>query len=287
VIRARGAPDAARFWQGEEIEGKRVILRCLHGLGDAVQFLRFVPALGARVGHLTIEVPPWFFKIAPMFSGVEDVITWCDQPPGERPPWHVQMEVNELAYFFRTTEFDLPVAERYLVLPNETLEAVLPTSRRPTRLRVGVVWASGQWDTSRSLPLVSLKPLLIRQDCEFWNLQGGDKRVEWETIAGAENLHAAEECSNSVVHLAALIAQLDLIITPDTLAAHLAGALGKPAWVLLQYAADWRWQHGRSDSPWYPTLRLFRQQKEGGWDAVIDEVRQELDAWLMVWDHNG
>jgi ADP-heptose:LPS heptosyltransferase len=114
--------------------------------------------------------------------------------------------------------------------------------------------------------------------CEFWNLQGGSDRQRWSDLTPGLHLHNADNCEHSVLSLAATIAQLDLIVTSDTLAAHLAGALGIPAWVMLERAADWRWQHARKDSPWYPSLRLFRQHRDGDWASVIARVGNELHA---------
>ncbi len=277
-IRARGAPDPHRFWQGEDLRGKRVVLRCLHGLGDAVHFLRYVPALRSMVKSLVIEVPPALLALAKCFAGVEEVITWGPCAPVVPPVWDIQVEINELPYIFRTTESQLPLSTHYLRLPAE--HAGQRTTGRDQRdgLRVGLIWASGQWNPSRSVPLRLLRPILECSPCEFWNLQGGSEREQWSELTPSENLHDAAHCEHSLMELAATIAQLDLVVTPDTLAAHLAGALGRPAWVMLERAADWRWQHLRSDSPWYPTLRLFRQSLDGDWTSVVEDIGNELHA---------
>jgi hypothetical protein len=258
------------------------MLRCLHGLGDAVQFFRYAPALREKASHLTVQVPPPLVSLAPMFAGVEDVITWGEQEQIKEPSWDVQMEINELPYFFRTTAADLPVTTRYLHLTKELLRAEVPVARRKSNLRIGVVWTSGEWNPSRSIPLRLLQPVLKTSGCEFWNLAGGTSRAEWQELEDAGNLHEAAFCADSLVKLAALIEQLDLIITSDTLAVHLAGALGTPAWLLLTYAADWRWQHARSDSPWYPSLRLFRQKRQGCWEDMVREVQVALYAHLWL-----
>jgi ADP-heptose:LPS heptosyltransferase len=132
-----------------------------------------------------------------------------------------------------------------------------------------------------------LQPVLETSGCEFWNLAGGVSRAEWEELEDNGNLHEAAFCANSIVKLAALVAQLDLIITSDTLAVHLAGALGTPAWLLLEYAADWRWQQTRSDSPWYPSLRLFRQKRRGCWEDVVRDVQGALYAHLWSRNHSS
>jgi hypothetical protein len=275
AIRRRGAPDPNRFWMGEDFSDKRVIVRCLHGLGDAVQFLRYAPMLRERAAKLIVEVPPTLLELAPCFDGVDEVITWGEQARRVLPQWDVQMEIVELPYVFRTHLRDLPIATEYLRLPAR-MENVVPRATSAESLRVGVVWTAGGWNPARSVPVELLRPVVEVEGCEFWNLQGGPARAEWDLLGRSERLHDAYELSDTVLRLAALISNLDIVITPDTLAAHVAGALGTPAWVMLEHAADWRWMHGREDSPWYPSLRLFRQPKDGDWCSVVDEVRAAL-----------
>ncbi len=278
-IRELDVLDPDRFWDGSNYAGKRVIVRCLHGLGDAVQFLRYAPALRARARQLIVEVPPALVDLAPMFQGMGEVITWGEHAPERPPQWDVQMEINELPYVFRTVPAELPVQVHYLRIPAALKGSSAPVAKRPASLRVGVVWTSGEWNPSRSVPLSVLGEMLRTPGCEFWNLQGGRQRQEWNGLEDNGHLHQAAVCESSIPHLAGMIAQLDLVITPDTLAAHLAGALGTPAWVMLEHAADWRWQHGRTDSPWYPSLRLFRQRRPGDWQGVATDISEALCAW--------
>ena len=254
-IRTLGYADPHRFWLGEDFAGKRVMLRCLHGFGDSVQFLRFVPMLRARAQSVCVEVAPRFVELARCLVGVDEVITWAD----DAPKWDVQMEVTELPYLFRTQLADLPVAEDYL--------RVEPTDGSAGQRRVGIVWRAGEWNPSREVRFDLLTPLLEMNGFEFWNLTQGP----------AEGPMKVDEASRgSLLDLAKRIASLDLVITVDTLAAHLAGALGVPAWVLLKQDCDWRWMRVREDSPWYPSVRLFRQEDGGGWEAVIERVAQAL-----------
>jgi hypothetical protein len=282
LICERGARDPHRFWQGEDLTHKRVILRCLHGLGDTVQFLRYAPLLQARASELIVQVPPQMLELAGSFRGVSRVITWGETAPAQEPAWDVQIEINELPYVFRTRSGDLPLSSRYLRVPAPWLRATSPEPADEDSLLVGVVWASGEWNPSRSITLETLDAVLQTCGCEFWNLQGGPARTAWAQQPRRRELHDADLCAESLPNLAALIAQLDLVITTDTLAAHLAGAQGVPAWVLLDYAADWRWQHERDDSPWYPSLRLFRQPSPGDWDTVIRKVRSALQMQAMA-----
>jgi hypothetical protein len=278
AIRRRGAPDPHRFWNGEDIVGKRLIVRCLHGFGDAVQFLRYAPALRGLAREVTFQVAPRFVELARCFDRVEQVITWDEEAPHPPPAWDVQMEVMELPYFFRTELRDLPVAERYLRLPEPAAGRVTKKMGQPNAARVGVVWSAGEWNLSRCVPYDLLAPFFELDDCEFWNLQGPDASAE-RPSRGSPVLREAEDCRNSIFALASVISQLDLVISVDTLAAHLAGALGVPAWVMLQHAADWRWMTGTARSPWYPSLRLFRQPRPGDWKAVVCDIQGALRAW--------
>jgi hypothetical protein len=128
------------------------------------------------------------------------------------------------------------------------------------------------------VPLPLLQRLLTNSGIEFWNLQGGGSAIEPDGLP----LRYEPRLCEGLLPLAALIANLDLMITPDTLVAHLAGALGKPAWVMLQHAADWRWMLEREDTPWYPSLRLFRQPSPGDWKSVVESVRLRLASCFQV-----
>ena len=262
-IRATGTPDPHRFWQGEPFAGKRVMLRSLHGFGDAVQFLRYVSRLRQVVAGLCIEVAPRLVELTRYLDGIDEVVTWGEQAPAQKPTYHVQMEVTELPYIFRTQLADLPIRTRYLRVP----ASVNPPDRHS--FNVGLVWTSGAWNSARSIPLDLLEPLLHTPGCTFWNLQ---------PEPGPTHLPLCEDltCRQTVVGLAQRIATLDLVITVDTLAAHLAGAIGVPAWVLLQHTPDWRWMLDRADSPWYPSLRLFRQLTPGDWPGVIAQIHLAL-----------
>ena len=277
ALRARHAPDPHRFWNGKDIRGTRLIVRCLHGLGDTVQMLRYAALLNAQAASVVFEVPPPLIDLAACFHGVQEAITWGERAPGRPPSWDVQVEVMELPYLFRTAPRDLPVATRYLNLPENQVRETANRMGTSDLLRIGLVWAAGEWNPERSIPLAALDPLLQIKGLEFWNLQGGPAAAE----AGNTPMRNAETiCGDGLVALAATIANLDLVITVDTLAAHLAGALGTPAWVLLQQAADWRWMNARDDSPWYPEMRLFRQNREGEWKPVVDAVLLALQGDL-------
>lgn len=275
-IRQLGESDEHRFWLGEPIAGKRVVIRSLHGYGDAVQMLRYAPRLASLAAQVIYEVAPDLLELARCFDGIADnlhaeVITWGEHAPPTPPGFDVQIEVMELPYLFRTAMPDLPVASRYLHLPQDALaRAAGIIGPRGNQPRIGLVSASSDWDPLRTIPPAALDPLL-RFPADWWSMDRlaglrGDPRLR----------HVRDEVGDGILPLASAIANLDLVITVDTLAAHLAGALGHPAFLLLQHAADWRWMHSRDDTPWYPTVRLFRQPEPGNWDAVIAQVEAKL-----------
>lgn len=279
AIRQRGSPDPHRFWNGEEVRGQRVIVRCLHGFGDAVQMLRFLPRLQALASHLIVEVPPRLLEIAPYFDGMGEVITWGEGAPSRPPIWDVQVEIMELPYLLRVSTADLGPTQSYLRLPSPLLAeaAVVVHSVGPARRpRVGVVWTAGEWNPSRSIAAELFRRCASLDGIEFWSLQGrmgsvGGPGQAWRDVY---------ECGDGIGRLAAVVQHMDLVITVDTLAAHLAGALGVPCWVLLQHRADWRWMSRRVDSPWYPSLRIFRQGTPGDWAGLLEQVREELALWV-------
>ncbi len=266
ALRQRNAPDPHRFWRGEAIAGKRIVVRCLHGFGDTVQMLRYAPQLRAQAANVVYELPPRLYPLGPCFNAVELIITWGEQAPPEPPPFDLQLEIMELPYLFRTTLDALPIATNYLKLPTPERSDQSPSTSKP---RIGIVWSAGSWNPARSIPFKLLEPLLATRRFDFINLQGKGSAGE----AAHLSLPAPED---GTLALAQTIAALDLVITVDTLAAHLAGALAIPCWLLLQHAADWRWLHRRDDSPWYPSLTLFRQPTPGNWAAIVARVQQRL-----------
>jgi hypothetical protein len=284
AIRCRNAPDTNRFWGGEDPDDRRVILRCLHGFGDSVQFLRLAPRLRSLCSHLIVECAPRAVDLLRCLPGIDEVIPWGEMAPEPPPSWEVQLELMELPYLLRITLADLPTSTGYLRLPPHELHRASRKIGSFNRLRavpnIGVAWSSGDWNPSRSIPFELLAPILSRNDCRYWNLQGGPLRDQWRSLnhLGLCDTPLLADCG--LVPLAAVIAQLDLVITVDTLAAHLAGALNIPCLLLLQYRADWRWMVDRDDSPWYPSLRLLRQTVPADWPGLVRKLDRALDEWI-------
>ncbi len=280
IIRARGGPDPHRFWHGEDLRGQRVVLRCLHGLGDAIQMLRFLPLLRERCASLTVEIPPALCELAPLIYAMPEWFTWGAEGPAQPPAFDVQIEAVELPYIFRVTPSNLTRWVPYVTASPAMISCVdqrMPPSGLP---QIGLVWASSDWDLLRCLPFTCAQRLAGTPGAVFWNMQGG---AEFERGAEIAAMRDARMCGSGLANFAAVLSRLDLLITVDTMAAHLAGAMGKPAWLLLQAEADWRWMLDRSDSPWYPSLRLFRQQQQGQWDDLTNGVQMELMGWIAAW----
>ena len=269
AIARRGTPDPERFWDGQPLDGRRVLIRCLHGLGDTIQFIRFAPCVAKRAASVSIEAQPRLKKLLAASQLAETVITWGDP----EPVWDQQIEVMELPWIFRAIPETIPKRIPYIDVP---WAPMIPQYDGHRPLRVGLVWTAGDFNPARSIPIQDLEPLLDIEGVAFYNLQGGEERRALTTLRPDVPELFVE--SDSVVPTACDIKMLDLVITVDTMTAHLAGAMGRPVWTLLTFASDWRWMRERDDSPWYPTMRLFRQPAPGDWRCVIADVRRHLQA---------
>lgn len=257
-------------WDGRAFEGQRVHVRCEHGLGDSIQFLRYLPRLREKAREVIVSIQP---ELLPLFRGMRgvDVLRngWTTEPP---PEHDVEIECMEFPYVFRDTLESLPRAVPYL--PVEEIHAgaaAFDFSGMPG-FRVGLLWAASDWDATRNIPVTELRALTGVPGCKFFSLQQGRDPSE----AAGLGLHPLAERTRKILDAAAAMLGLDLIITVDGMAAHLAGALGRPVWVLLKADADWRWMEAGTESPWYPSARLFRQRESGDWTAVLREMAEEL-----------
>jgi hypothetical protein len=253
------APQQLR-WDGSPTAGRSMVVRCEHGLGDSLMFMRFLPLLRARELHFLVQPPlVELLRGAPGLGAVRNY--WTDDPV---PVHEVDLEVMELPYVLRTTLVDLPP-------PYPFLHGQLPSRRElelpeDGRLRVGLLWSVSDWGQARSVPLQALAPLFELEEVQLYSLQQGEAAKDsWLDRFDIDKLSPR---TASLPMAALAMSQMDVVITPDAMAAHLAGALGRPTWVMLLHEADWRWMADRDDSPWYPTARLFRQPRAGDWEGV-------------------
>ena len=268
VLRARAGRPCRHLprheqwvWDGTPLEGKRVLVRCCHGLGDTVQFIRYAPLVKAVAAEVTVWAQPPLIPLLRTARGIDRVLPLHEGDPDS--DYDVDVELMELPHVFRSTLRTLPRAVPYLHVPPAPL-------RRTAPLAVGIAWRSGDWDGRRDVPYPLLAPLAEVPGVELHVLQRGAGLAEREAGFGAVS------GSDDPCQAARVIRALDLVISIDSFPAHLAGALGVPTWTLLHADPDWRWMLDRDDSPWYPTMRLFRQDRAGDWAGVIARVAEEL-----------
>ena len=252
--------------------GRRVLLRAEQGRGDAIQFSRYAPLVAELAATVAVAVPPDLVSLTQSLSGVDAVI---DDTAAE-PPHDVSVAMLSLPLVFATELASIPCTTPYLRPSPDRLAVWRERLGPSTGLRVGLCWWGSQHIPERSMTLPHLAPLLSLQGIEFHAVQTEvpESDVAWLTQHGGPIRHDAS--LSDFAETAALLALMDLVVTIDTSVAHLAGAIGRPVWIMLRRNPDWRWFVGRDDSPWYPTARLFRRGRAGGWTAVVEAVRSAL-----------
>lgn len=255
-------------WAGESILGKRLFIRCYHGLGDTLQYIRYARLAKSVASRVSVWVQPVLIPLLRNVDGIDELLPLHDGTPGV--DFDVDVELMELPHVFRTTWETLPRDVPYIRVPPRS--DWMETTPRMT-LEVGVVWQSGEWDSRRSLPLSLVTPWARVPGLRLHSLQRGPAQAEWPQAVGIDS------GSDDPLETAKTMRALDLVISVDSMPVHLAGALGVPVWTLLHHDPDWRWMLGRTDSPWYPTMRLFRQPALGDWDSVSARVGFELAKW--------
>jgi len=275
-------PELSRpLWEGESLEGRSILVHCEQGLGDSLHFIRYAPLLAEQAGRVLVLTPPALARLFGRIPGIE-IVTALPDPA---------------AYEYHTPLLCLP---RLLGTELATVPAAIPyLSAEPLAAkawseklaalggarRIGLVWAGAPraqdrqafaLDRRRSLTLARLAPLGGLGEIRFVSLQKGPPAEQAKTPPAGLDLYDPTEQLHDFADTAALVANLDLVISVDTSVAHLAGALGRPVWLLSRFDGCWRWLLDRTDSPWYPTMRLFRQPAPGDWDSVVMAVRAAL-----------
>jgi hypothetical protein len=250
-------------WSGAPLTGKRVLVRCYHGLGDTIQFIRYAALLKQVAAETIVWAQPALLPLLRTATGVDQLLPLHDGSPDVA--YDVDIESMELPDVFRTTVATIPAAIPYLhVEPGH-----LP--RCGEVLTVAVAPRTGDWDPRRTIPLSALAPLARVPGIRVLLLNAEEGPLQHESVERATG-------TETILGTACLMRAVDLVISADSMPAHLAGALGVPVWTLLRRTADWRWMEGRDDSPWYPTMRLFRQVREGDWTAPVARVAAALAA---------
>jgi Flp pilus assembly protein TadD len=262
-------------WKGEPLHGRTVFLHAEQGLGDTIQFSRFVPMVAQRGGRVVLECQGELVRLLADLPGLNQII-----PRGaEAPTFDVHCPLMSLPLALGTTTESIP-AGPYIGARGDLRAAWSQRLGPVDRIRVGLAWAgrlTHSNDANRSMRFEQVATFLGTGWMEFHSLQRGPAS---EQISGDARITDHSDHFTDFAETAGLMANLDLVICVDTAVAHLAAAMGKPTWVLLPYASEWRWMIGREDSPWYPTMRLFRQRRWGDWQGVIERVVHALSHGL-------
>ncbi len=269
------AHDGARLWLGDrDLAGCTALLHAEQGLGDTLQFCRYAPLLRARGARVWLEVPPEVLRLMQTLDGVERLFVKGEAPSS----YDVHTPLMSLPLALGTTPDTIPHDIPYLTAADQDVERWAQVLGPPThRLRIGLAWSGNpthKKDRHRSIPLEALLPLRAA-GVEWIGLQTQVRDRDRPHVDRMFERNVESRLTD-LAETAALIANLDLVVSVDTSVAHLAGALGKPVWILLPFNPDWRWMLEREDSPWYPSARLFRQKHLGDWDQVLARVAQEV-----------
>jgi hypothetical protein len=265
-----GPRHLQRIWRGECLRGRSVLVRCYHGLGDTIQFARFLPALKAVARDVTVWCQSPLLQMMARVPGVDRVIALHDGIP--EASFDVDIEIMELPHALRAGRDLVEMQAPYLTLPDR------PRAERlsGTTYAVGLVWKVGAWDKRREIPSRTLRRL-AEVNVQLFSLQRDVSDSEVTEIG------AIDVSTPDIDDLAVRLQQMDLVISVDTMVAHLAGALGREVWILLHADCDWRWPAAGAQTYWYPRARLFRQHTPGDWGCVIADVRASLQARLRAW----
>ncbi|WP_298883967.1 tetratricopeptide repeat-containing glycosyltransferase family protein [uncultured Bradyrhizobium sp.] len=271
-------------WLGDQpLAGKTILLHADEAMGDSIQFARYAPMVAALGARVILEVKSAVRQLLAGISGVADCIDRSSTPS---LAFDLHCPLGSLPLAFGTRPDTIPFAHRYLPAPRAEHVTAWRSRLGPrTRFRVGLVWSGDPGhknDHNRSIALRALVPLL---DCgaQFVSLQKGIREQDRDFLAARSDIVDLTEQLTDFSETAALVSCLDLVISVDTSVVHLTGALGLPVWTMLPFNPDWRWLLNRDDSPWYRSMRLFRQPKRDDWASVVDNVRHELDRLLSAW----
>ncbi|MDR3529584.1 MAG: tetratricopeptide repeat-containing glycosyltransferase family protein [Rhodopila sp.] len=281
-VEAMGAPAPVLSqprWIGQPLHGETIVLYAEQGFGDTLQFCRYAPMVAAAGGRVVLVVPKALRRLITTLDGVAQVLSEEDDV---LPPFDYHCPLLSLPFAFGTSMDTIPAPASYLRADPAPWSDFLGEL---SGLKVGLVWAGKSRtvqphavaiDKRRSMRLADMAPLLSVPGCSFVSLQLGPPASQLQLLPQGAMLHDVSDRMTDWAETAGLIAGLDLVIAVDTAVAHLAGALGKPVWMLNRFDSCWRWFLNRDDTPWYPSMRQFRQTGRGDWGGVIERVRQAL-----------
>ena len=262
-------------WRGiEPLAGKRLLVYHEAGLGDTIQFCRYVSLAAARGATVILEVQRPLLELLGSLDGVAQVIASGSSPP----PFDYHCPLLSLPLAFQTSVDTIPAPRKYLHSDRDKVAQWRATLGERTQPRIGLVWSgnpNNPLDARRSIALAQWEPLLPA-GCQYFALQTQIRPDDAVILDGSDRIFAYESRLEGFDNVAALCECLDVVISVDTSIAHLSAALGLETWLLLAYAPDWRWLRGRTDSPWYPGMRLYQQKTPGDWHEVLTRVATDL-----------
>jgi tetratricopeptide (TPR) repeat protein len=264
------------MWDGRDLNGQSVLLHAEQGFGDTIQFVRYAPMVADRGGRVILQCQPELARLLKSNPQLGQIVSADDAIP----EFEFHCPLMSLPLAFNTDIQSIPATTSYLRTDPALAEAwEKRLASAPSGFRVGLVWAgrpTHKRDRHRSFALSQFLPLADANGVSFFSLQKGPPAKQIENLPESMKLidHSSE--FNDFAQTAALISNLDLVIGVDTAVVHLAAAMGKPVWLLLPSVPDWRWLMNRDDSPWYPTVRLFRQKSAGDWVGVLSRVKESL-----------
>jgi Flp pilus assembly protein TadD len=273
-------------WRGEAIAGRTILLHAEQGLGDTLQFVRYAPMVAARGCRVVLEVQPVLVRLLRALPGVTEIVARGDP----LPPFDVHCPLLSLPRAFATRLETIPAGVPYLHPDPAAVASWQEKLPDRGRARIGLVWSGSphndsagaqKVDRRRSIPLAAFTPLGDHPGVDLIALQQHHPDHSWTALPGPPLIDLMADVTD-FADTAALVANLDLVIAVDTSVAHLAGGLGKPVWLLSRYDGCWRWLHGRDDSPWYPTMRIYRQERPNDWSSVIARIRHDLGAPVVA-----
>ena len=260
------------LWDGTSLSSKSILIYAEQGFGDSIQFVRYID-LFPDTTTIIVACQPELKSLLKRIGRIDTLVTKGE----DIPKFDFHAPIVSLPHIFGTVLETIPAKIPYLYPDKNSNFTFLSNDERD--LKVGIAWAGSPThinDRNRSISLNNFKCLLDIKGCEFFSLQVGEHHRDIKRCGYSRIIKDLGKQFTNFHHTASAILQLDLVISVDTAVAHLAGALGKPVWTLLPFIPDWRWMLNRSDSPWYPSMTLFRQRKRGDWHSVFQEIRLTL-----------
>ncbi|MFZ1193260.1 MAG: tetratricopeptide repeat protein, partial [Pseudolabrys sp.] len=280
-MRGRKRNFSQPLWLGDsDIKSKTILIHAEQGLGDTLMACRYIPVLASLGGRVIAEVQPPLRSLLESLEGISQLVV-----KGETiPHFDVHCPIMSLPLAFKTTLQTIPAKVPYLTVSENVIEK-WRAKLIGREIKVGIAWAGNPnhvQDLDRSIPLKNLLPILGVKGTRYFSLQKDLRNGDKEILDVNSQIVRLDLEINDFQDTAAIMMSLDLVLSCDTSIVNLAGALGRPTWVLLPFNPDWRWLLDRTDSPWYPTARLLRQTSRGEWSALINDVCVELEKLVAA-----